>query len=72
MTELEKKISGMKDSILVAAKVAIAESASSKYGIVLDEEHYLCFRATDASANAAVEKLSKVVDLSRLSIKQLI
>ncbi len=71
MTELEKEISGMTDAILVKANVAITELASCKYGIVLDGEHYLCFRATDASVNSAIERLSKVVDSNRLSIKEL-
>ena len=71
MTELEKQISGMKDEILVKANVAITELAVCKYGIVLDNEHYLCFRATDASVNNAIERLSKVVDSNRLSIKEL-
>jgi hypothetical protein len=71
MTELEKKISGIKDSILVAANVAITELAPCKYGIVLDKEHYLCFRASDSSVNSAIERLSKVVDTNRLSVKEL-
>jgi hypothetical protein len=71
MTELEKQISGMIDSILVKANVAITELASCKYGIVLDDEHYLCFRATDASVNSAIERLSTVVDAKRLTVKEL-
>jgi hypothetical protein len=71
MTELEKQISGMKDSILVKANVAITELASCKYGIVLDDEHYLCFRASDSSTSIAFEKLSTVVDAKRLTVKEL-
>jgi hypothetical protein len=71
MTELEKQISGMKDAILVKANVAITELATCKYGIVLDGEHYLCFRATDASVEVAMQKLSAVVDTNRLTVKEL-
>lgn len=71
MTRLEKEISGIKDSILVAANVAITELAFCKYGILLDNKHFLCFRATEASLNVAIEKLSLVVNSNRLSIKEL-
>ena len=71
MTRLEKESSGIKDSILVAANVAITELASCKYGILLDNEHFLCFRATEASLKVAIEKLSLVVNSNRLSIKEL-
>ena len=71
MNRLEKESNRIKDSILVAANVAITELASCKYGILLDNEHFFCFRATEASLKVAIEKLSLVVNSNRLSIKEL-
>jgi hypothetical protein len=71
MTEKEKEISGMKDRILVEANVAITELSGGNYAILLDEEHYLCFRTTLVTSYVAVEKLGKVVEANRVSIVKL-
>jgi hypothetical protein len=71
MTEKEKQISGMISEILVKANVAITELSGGVYAILLDREHYLCFRTTIESTNMAFEKLIKVVEYARLSIVKL-
>lgn len=71
MTELEKQISGMIDSIRVKANIGITELGGGNYAILLDGEHHLCFRTTLVTSYVALEKLEKVVDASRLSIVKL-
>jgi hypothetical protein len=71
MTELEKQVSGMVDSIRVKANVAISELSGGNYAILLDGEHHLCFRTTLVTSYVALEKLEKVVDANRLSIVKL-
>jgi len=71
MTEKEKEISGMIDKIIVSANVALTELSGGNYAILLDGEHYLCFRTTLATSYVALEKLEKVVEANRLSIVKL-
>ena len=71
MTKQDKQISGMIDSILVEANVAITELSGGNYAILLDGEHHLCFRTTLATSYVALEKLEKVVEANRLSIVKL-